>query len=235
MMKSEIKLKVYHIRGESEIEAPADLTVSELVTDLCHQLQLPDIGSDGARLIYSLTSKTLGRQIPEHQTLEIARISDHDQLILSCSNPSTKKYSSVQSSIGIPLDTLADVDAKKILDNEPALIMTLHSYKATLAQLADSHQQIRAAEQEVGELRDRLRERNIAALLFLLGQIQIGFGTNLVTQKSEGGWFVFLCGVAVNLGALWFSFFHGSLHSRGQGDKIIQKGIAAVSGIDQSI
>ena len=57
------------------------------------------------------------------------------------------------------------------------------------------------------KLLDRLKEKNIATVLLILGQIQIGFGINLVTNRSAGGWFVFLSGLAVNIGALYFSVF----------------------------
>jgi len=56
-------------------------------------------------------------------------------------------------------------------------------------------------------MNDRLKEKSLATVLLLLGQIQIGFGTNLVTNSSTGGWFVFFSDLAMNLRALFFTLF----------------------------
>jgi WXG100 protein secretion system (Wss), protein YukD len=210
----ELKFTVIHSSGISnEIEAPQDILVRDLVKELVTALNLPPTGTDGKVLDYRLDDKNLGRQLIASETLASANVRNGHTLILTYSTAAgaesrqTPSRISVKSSIGLPLDDLAEVDVSKLLSNEPALMMTLHSYRSTLSQLDDYRRDLLQSEHLIERLNDRLKERNISAALFILGQVQVGFGTNLITNNSSGGWFVFLSGVALNLGALWFSFF----------------------------
>ncbi len=198
----------------ADTEIPSDMTVREIISDISSLLPLPHTDEFGSIIRYMLSSKALARVLMEDETLETAGVPNLDRLVIrrievagGDSKRPAGRIKFNKPSIGLSLDELAAVDTRTLLANEPALMMTLHSYKASLTQLDESHQELKSAEEEIGRLNDRLKEKNIATVLLLLGQIQIGFGTNLVTNGSTGGWFVFLSGLAMNLGALFFSFF----------------------------
>jgi hypothetical protein len=209
-----------------DAEMPDDMTGQELIDDVLNQLNLPIMDPTGYPLKYVIVSRTLGRQLNEEETLATAKVPPGDTILLHLSvtaGGGTKPESEIKSvdkaqksegqvklgipSIGLQLDNLSTVDVRNLLTNESALMMTLHSYKSSLSHLEDSRQEVKEAEAEINRLNDRLKEKNIATILLILGQIQIGFGTNLITNGSTGGWFVFLSGLAINLGALYFSFF----------------------------
>jgi hypothetical protein len=199
-----------------EIQAPDNLLIKELIAELTIAMDLPLFRPDGGAVSYSLMSKHLGKILQPDETLRSAKIPANDELILTsdalasaggAQKKTESRISVIKTSIGLPLDNLIDVDVKNLLSNEPALMMTLHSYRTTLSQLEDVKRELQNKILDIEEQRDKLKEKNIATVLLLLGQIQIGFGTNLITNNSMGGWFIFIAGVAINLGALYFSFF----------------------------
>jgi hypothetical protein len=201
-----------------EIHMPDDLAIAELNPDLAQALDLPRFGPNNELVKYRLDSKRLGRRLNDNETLHSAGIESGETLILSLEfsasglPSTTQSQISVGSPIGIPLEALAEVDASELLSNQAALTMTLHSYRATLSQLDDYRQRLDDKVAQVESLRDELKERNIATVLLLLGQILVGFGTNLITGDQNGGWLVLASGVAVDCGALYFVF--GGLHTR---------------------
>jgi hypothetical protein len=193
---------------------PTDMTVSEVIEEIVEHLSLPRRDKFGQIIKYEIASQALARLLRAEETIASAKVPSHDMLVLSRQEiagggdrESEGRIKFDKSSIGLSLDDLTAIDIKTLLTNEPALMMTLHSYRASLTQLEDSRQELKDSEEEIRHLNDRLKEKNIATVLLLLGQIQIGFGTNLVTNASVGGWFVFLSGLAMNIGALFFSFF----------------------------
>ena len=197
-----------------DTEMPDGATVHELITDIADQLSLPLMDRFGSIKKYQLFSNTLGRFLSSDETLTSAAVPFNDTLIFSSyetpGGPPAEAEGRIQfdtSSIGLSLDDLAAVDSRTLLANEPALMMALHSFKSSLTQLEASRQSLKSAEEEVRHLNERLKEKNIATVLLLLGQIQIGFGTNLITNGSSSGWFVFLAGLTLNVGAIIFSFF----------------------------
>jgi hypothetical protein len=86
-------------------------------------------------------------------------------------------------------------------------MITLHHHRETLAQLDDLRSKSKAIKSERDELKVSLREKNIATLIFILGQILTGFGINLVTSSSVGGWLVFGCGLLCTVVALSCGLF----------------------------
>jgi hypothetical protein len=205
-----VKLTVITMSGaEFEIETPDDVTIKELIGELTAYLSLPTKGFDGSPIEYRLDSKNLGKRLLENETIANANVTG-DSLLLTVvtyagggwqresaghGTGGKSRISITDSAIGLPLDDLGSVDFRNLLSNEPALMMTLHSYRATLFQLDDSRQELKKAHATIDELLDKLKEKNIATALLILGQIQIGFGTNLITSGSSGGWFVFLAGL----------------------------------------
>lgn len=214
---SSIKVKLRVLDSNlvlDDTEMPDGATVHELITDIADQLSLPLMDSFGSIKKYQLFSNTLGRYLSPDETLTSAKVPSNDTLIFaSHETPGgghPKSEGRIQfdtSSIGLSLDNLAAIDTRTLLANEPALMMTLHSFKSSLTQLEASRHSLRSAEEEIRHLNERLKEKNIATVLLLLGQIQIGFGTNLITNGSSNGWFVFLAGLTLNVGAIIFSFF----------------------------
>jgi hypothetical protein len=213
---AELRLTILTASGtEYDIETPDDISIRDAIRELTVGLSLPITRHDGTQIEYRLDSKGLGRRLLNDETFASAKVPSQDSLILTVASlvgggsveEKKSRISIIETSIGLPLDDLASVDVKNLLSNEPALMMTLHSYRTTLSQLDDTRQELRNAKEEIEQLLDRLKEKNIATALLILGQVQVGFGTNLVTSNSTGGWFVFLAGLALNLGALYFSFF----------------------------
>ena len=206
------KLTVIHSTGSNDIEVPPDISIGDLINELTVVLPLLR-PADGHPIKYRLDSKSLGRTLSEEETVASSKIPDNDSLILTAAvlaggpgNERKSRISVIGSSVGLPLDDLSAVEIKSLLANEPALMMTLHSFRTSLNQLDDSQREVKKAKEEIDQLQDRLKDKNIATVLLILGQIQLGFGINLITNQSTGGWFVFLAGLAVNLGALIFSF-----------------------------
>jgi len=187
------------------------MNVREIIDQLVEELDLPRRDKLGQINRFKIRSKSLGRFLVEDETLESAGVSAGDTLVLhreeiAGGGEPENRIKIDKSSIGLQLDDLTTVDIRTLLTSEPALLMTLHSYRTSLTQLQDSHRELREAEEQNRQLLDRLKEKNIATVLLLIGQIQIGFGTNLITNGRMGAWFIFLSGLALNLGALFFSF-----------------------------
>lgn len=214
MPSIKVLFSLLDMNSEIGAEIPNDMTMHEVISDLVNQFSLPHRDELGTLTRYKIASKALGRSLNADETLTSAGVPSLDKLALyreEIAGGAPKKPKSRikfdKSSIGLSLDDLASVDIRTLLASEPALMMTLHSYRASLLQLDDSRRELKNAQEEIRYLNDRLKEKNIATVLLVLGQIQIGFGTNLVTNGSIGGWFVFLTGLAMNIGALFFSFF----------------------------
>jgi len=208
------RLHVLDLNVFQDAEIPDDITVREVINDVADQLSLPQRSRRGEIIVYKIRSKTLGRFLMADETLAGAGVPSDDDLFIhrqeiagGDDRKSEKQIKLGKSTIGLSLDDLAAVDIRTLLANEPALLMTLHNYRASLTQLEDSSQELRSANEEIRHLNERLKERNIATVLLLLGQVQIGFGTNLITNSSTGGWFVLIAGLAMNVGALFLSFF----------------------------
>jgi hypothetical protein len=209
---SDLRVKVIHAAGCTECDVPAEITIGTLVSELVARLSLPRIEStDGKLLEYRLDSKSLGRRLLESETLASATICANDTLILTVSvlagENVLQAYAKspihvVQSSIGLSLSELREIEARTLLSNEPALTMALHHHRDTLLKLATVREELATANHDVRRLADRLRDKNISTLLLLLGQILTGFGVSLITAKSVGGWLVFLAGLILSLGAL---------------------------------
>lgn len=207
----DLELAILLPAGEmKKVEMPADVPISELQPDLVAALGLPSRGPDGRILAYRLESKSLGRPLHSEETLLSAKVAAGDTLILSPvvtagGGPAERgRITVTDSPIGLPLEGLKAVEVEKLLSNEPALMMTLHSYRSTLHQIAHYREELERATREIDALRDRVKGSSISTALLVLGQIQTGFGANLITVQGSGGWFVFASGVAVSLGAFYF-------------------------------
>jgi hypothetical protein len=210
----DIKFELVHLSNIYEKKVPASRSISDFMNELETELKLPLSNSSEKPLHYQLSSKALGRLLLERETFASAGIPVGDRLTLICGvkddeadQKESSRRISIKSSIGLTLDNLTEVEIGNLLSNEPALMMTLHSYKESLSQIDQYKEELMHSKEQIELLRDQLKERNIATVLFILGQIQIGFGTNLITNNSNGGWFVFILGLALNIGALYFSFF----------------------------
>lgn len=210
-----VRLRVLHASGCADVDAPNDIEIKDLIRELITELSLPIVAAhDGQPLEYRLDSTDLGRRLSENESIAGAGITVKDTLtltvgVLAGSSLFTQKsrISISESSIGLRLDGLEGVDIRTLLSNEAALTMTLHSYRTTLVQLANASQELKITRKENEQLLERLREKNIATLLLVLGQIQTGFGVNLVTSNSTGGWLVFGAGLVWTAAALCFPFF----------------------------
>jgi hypothetical protein len=205
--------KILHSAGCSyDAELPDDVPVKELITELIMHLGLPGVAPQGGQsLEYRLDSKGLGRRLLDEETVATANVPVDDTLILTVTTLAgdiqrvTKKNG--ESSIGLSFHELGAVGVKHLLENETALTITLHHYRETLAQLDDVRSKSKETEFERDELKASLREKNTATLFFVLAQLQTGFGINLITNSSTGGWFIFLCGLTCTAGALYCVFF----------------------------
>jgi hypothetical protein len=207
------RTKILHSAGCSyDAELPDDLPVKELIPELIMHLGLPGVAPhDGQSLEYRLDSKGLGRRLLDEETVTSANVPVDDTLILTVTTLAgdiqrvTKKNG--ESSIGVSLHQLRSVGVEHLLTNETALTITLHHYRETLTQLDDVRSISKETALERDELKASLREKNIATLFFVLAQLQTGFGINLITNRSPGGWFLFLCGLGCTVGALYCVFF----------------------------
>ena len=69
--------------GARKAEIPADVPISDLISELTSLLELPVVGPDGRPMGYRLDSKALGRELKETETLYEAGIPEQDRLIMT--------------------------------------------------------------------------------------------------------------------------------------------------------
>lgn len=80
---SDIKLTlVLPAGGSQSAQVPDDVPMREVVPELVASLHLPTAGPDGRPMNYRLTSKALGRELHDDETLADAGVLDNDQLTL---------------------------------------------------------------------------------------------------------------------------------------------------------
>jgi hypothetical protein len=193
-----VRAKVLHAAGCSEVDIPDDILVKDLIDELLVALSLPSIKDvDGQPLEYRLDSRSLGRRLLDQETITSAHVSEDDTLMLTvgvlAGSPLLEQKSRiaiVESSVGIEIDNLEVIDIRALMRNEAALRMTLHAYRTTLVQLETAREDLKLCKQQNENLQERLREKKIATLLLVFGQIQTGFGINLITIGTTGGWLV---------------------------------------------
>lgn len=208
----DVLLKVLHAAGCNDVNIPDDITIRDLIRELVAVFSLPGVAAhNGQPLEYRLDSKGLGRRLLESETIADAKCPLEDTLILTVAvlagSPQKKSRISIAESSGLSLHGLEKVEIGKLLTNEPALTLALLHYRDTLSQLADVHTELEKTTEEAQQLKDSLREKNIATLLLVVGQIQTGFGINLITDHSTGGWLVFLSGLIWTMAALCLAIF----------------------------
>jgi len=69
--------------GARRADIPDDVPVIELIAELASLLKLPTVGPDGRPMGYRLDSKSLGRELGEHETLKEAKIPNEDRLMIT--------------------------------------------------------------------------------------------------------------------------------------------------------
>ena len=69
--------------GARTAEAPDDVSVRDLMTELISMLKLPTMGPDGRLMAYRMDSKALGPELKEDETFAEAGIQDNDRLLLT--------------------------------------------------------------------------------------------------------------------------------------------------------
>jgi hypothetical protein len=154
MSSIEVKIQLLDIGLTLPAEIPVDMKVSQIIDEVSGHLSLP---SQKAQLTdgrnYELFSLSLGTALHGGTTLADAKIPSADTLILSAKEipgggiEKPRGRINLGGSIGLPLDDLKNIEVHHLLRNEPALILTLHSYRATLKQLDDSRQEFKVAEE----------------------------------------------------------------------------------------
>jgi hypothetical protein len=131
-----------------KVEMPNDVPIGELMPELIMALQVPITGPDGRYMSYRLDSMALGRPLKESETLSGAAVPAEDRLTLSPivtaggGGSPKRRVAVIASSVGLPLDELKAVEVEKLLSNEPALMMALHSYRAALLQTAKDREEL---------------------------------------------------------------------------------------------
>ena len=69
--------------GARTAEAPDNVLVRDLLTELISTLKFPTIGPDGCSMVSRMDSKALGRRLKEDETFAEAGIPNNDQLLLT--------------------------------------------------------------------------------------------------------------------------------------------------------
>lgn len=67
----------------SEVEMPDDIAIGELVPDFISELGLPTTNSDGEAVVYTIHSKSLGRQLNNDETLADAHVPENSPLLIA--------------------------------------------------------------------------------------------------------------------------------------------------------
>lgn len=197
----------------------AETTVSDLLAQMIAKYDLPARYPNSKEpIVYVVASKTQGRQLHSLETLREAFISHLDTIFINTDNkagggpPLTNRV--LLRPVGLRLDEVTEIGIPALMENEPALKMALHAFKDTLYELEESRRELQDAHEKIEQLTEQRKGNHIATALLLFGQIQIGFATNLITNDTRGGWFVFFSGLALNLGALYFLVFSGRKEPR---------------------
>ena len=107
--------------------------------------------------------------------------------------------SSSTSILGIEVRDMPDLGYEQLLKNEGSIPLLIHRH-SQLESLCIKQRE------EIDHLHNLRELTNVSTALFLLAQIIIAFGVNLITQKSDTGWVVLSAGVLILLGGLYFAF-----------------------------
>lgn len=187
--------------------------VDELLMQMIDTYVLPAHFDDNEPIVYAAYSRTLGRNLENTETLDYAGVPNWDTLEILTKRGADSSETKVSLRFcGLSLDELPEVKLDAIISNEPALLAIFHTYKEKISELTNELQKLTREKRTLDYLSKKLNDANISAklstVLLILGQILVSFGTNLVTNKSSGGWLLFTAGVAVDLAGLYFAFFY---------------------------
>lgn len=113
-----------------------------------------------------------------------------------------------KSMLGFQTDQLAGLTETDLVNNSIAIRMMLHYYK----QMSDENHSLKNTNntlQTYATAYERKKsDTTVAAVLLILSNIAIGFGTNILTTGfSIAGTLLFVMGVLLSLGAVFFNFF----------------------------
>lgn len=203
-----VKVIVIFEMSNIRVDLPRYMTIDEIVRILIQSRSFSRENNLGETFEYVLGSKTCGMEFSDTgKTLADYGVLNGHNLFLTRNVTAGGGPRLVNKSpLGLRLDSVKSTQIKTLQTDKHALNMTLHSYRDTLDELENTYVNLNNAEKEIERLHDRMKDKNIATGLFILGQIQIGFGTNMITGNAVGGWFMFFTGIAVTIGALYYSF-----------------------------
>ena len=81
--QGDIKVQVLTQDGESHsIEVPADMKVSDILSEIIEGLSLPTSDANGNRVVYVLTHKEMGRDLDETSSLGDSGVETGNHLVL---------------------------------------------------------------------------------------------------------------------------------------------------------
>ena len=112
--------------------------------------------------------------------------------------------------LGLSTDELAGLSVDELLNNKTAMTMLMHYYK----QLVDENKSLRNDSNTLKTYVDSYAKKKtnatVGAILLLLSNIGVGFGTNLLTNASTWpGLATLLPGLAMAGAGLFFSLREG--------------------------
>ncbi|MBS0189548.1 MAG: hypothetical protein U0573_08960 [Phycisphaerales bacterium] len=115
------------------------------------------------------------------------------------------------SVLGVPTDKLAGLSVEEICGNKVAVTMVMHYYKQLVDQNITIRNQLNTANSYVDAYKTKRMFTTIAAILFLIANIGIGFGVNLLTAGSiSPGWATLIPAICFAIAAIVFTVRGGS-------------------------
>lgn len=112
--------------------------------------------------------------------------------------------------LGLNPDGLANLTVDEVVNNKTAVKMLFHYYK----KLSDENMSLKNEKNTLNTYVDAYKRAKdnsiISSLLFMLSNLLIAFGVNLLTDKlnnDNAGWLLLISGIISTIAGIYFNFF----------------------------
>ena len=111
--------------------------------------------------------------------------------------------------LGFSTDNFAELSLEEVVNNEPAVKMIMHYYKQLVDENNAQKNEINTYKTYVDAFERKKSDSSVSAIFFLVSNISIAFGVNILTQATphNAGWFLLAFGIISAGIAIYFNFF----------------------------
>lgn len=110
--------------------------------------------------------------------------------------------------LGFSTEKFAELSLEEIVNNVPAIKMIMHYYKQLVDENNAQRNELNTYKTYVDAFERKKTDSSISAIFFLVSNISIGFGVNILTQQNPhiAGWFLLGFGLISAGVAIYFNF-----------------------------